>query len=233
MTKYAKKENGPPVMTLKYRESKLGNHLDLSHKYNVKDKKVVMLSIPALRADFYKKGDTWKFVTVTYLMMQDKGKYYDLNSEEYERRRESKDIDNGYQFMFSLYSGDILELEKQDGIKEKIKFKGVNNDGRNTLEVDFIDKLNGNYIEGIKKLQEILKENPDININRFYEKVYGIIGEKIELLKCKEFIQKYPVSSKQKFLTIGRDIQFLRKIYTDALGKEYDSKEKFVSRIYK
>ncbi|MDX8337536.1 hypothetical protein, partial [Candidatus Cetobacterium colombiensis] len=31
ITKYAKKDDGPPVMSIKYRESLLGNHLDLSH----------------------------------------------------------------------------------------------------------------------------------------------------------------------------------------------------------
>ena len=73
ITKYAKKENGPIVKELKYRVSKLGSCLDLSHKYNSKNRRVVMLSIPSYRADFYKKGDTYKFVSVTYLMMRDKG----------------------------------------------------------------------------------------------------------------------------------------------------------------
>lgn len=90
ITKYAKKENGPIVKELKYRVSKLGSCLDLSHKYNSKNRRVVMLSIPSYRADFYKKGDTYKFVSVTYLMMRDKGKYYEMDMEKYREAKAKK-----------------------------------------------------------------------------------------------------------------------------------------------
>ena len=33
-----------------------------------------------------------------------------------------------FNFEFSLYQGDILEVERQNGIIEKVKFKGVNAD---------------------------------------------------------------------------------------------------------
>ncbi|MGL5723460.1 type II CRISPR RNA-guided endonuclease Cas9 [Cetobacterium sp.] len=232
ITKYAKKDDGPPVMTIKYRQSLLGNHLDLSHKYNTKNKKVVMLSIPALRADIYKKGDTYKFVTVTYLMMQDKGKYYELNSEEYRASKERKEIDASYEFQFSLYTGDIFEILQND-FSDKIKFKGINNDKRNTVEVDFIDKFNSNFIQNIKELQGILKENEVIDKYIFERRVEDKLGYKPSVEDIKEFIKNYPVSSTQKFLTIGKAIKNIRKIYVDNLGVEYDSKERFISRIYK
>lgn len=232
ITKYAKKNDGPPVMSIKYRESLLGNHLDLSHKYGAKDKKVVMLTIPALRADIYKKGDIHKFVTVTYLMMQDKGRYYQLNSEIYKNLKENKDIDETYEFQFSLYSGDVFEIE-QDDKKEKFKFKGVNNDKRNGFEIDYLDKFNSNFIDSIKELQAILKENETIDKYIFERKVEEKLGFRVDNKDIKEFIKNYSVSSKQKILTIGKSIKNIRKIYVNTLGVEYNSKERFISRIYK
>lgn len=232
ITKYAKKDDGPPVMSIKYRESLLGNHLDLSHKYGAKGKKVVMLTIPALRADVYKKGDLYKFITVTYLMMQDKGRYYQLNSEAYKASKRNKEIDESYEFQFSLYSGDILEIE-QDNQKEKFKFKGINNDKRNTIEVDYLDKFNSNYIDAIKELQTILKENETIDKYIFERRVEEKLGFRVDAKDVKEFIKNYPVSSKQKCLSVGKAIKKIKKIYVNTLGVEYDSKERFISRIYK
>lgn len=232
ITKYAKKADGPPVMSIKYRESLLGNHLDLSHKYGAKDKKVVMLTIPSLRADIYKKGNLYKFITVTYLMMQDKGRYYQLNSEVYKNLKKNKDIDEEYEFQFSLYNGDIFEIEQNDQ-KEKFKFKGVNNDKRNAIEIDYLDKFNSVYIDSIKELQTILKENETIDKHIFERKVEEKLGFRENDKDVKEFIKNYPVSSKQKCLTIGKGIKNIRKIYVNTLGIEYDSKERFISRIYK
>lgn len=232
ITKYAKKDDGPPVMSIKYRESLLGNHLDLSHKYGAKDKKVVMLTIPALRTDIYKKGNLYKFITVTYLMIRDKGKYYQLNSEVYENAMKNKEIDKTYKFQFSLYSGDVFEIE-QDKQKEKFKFKGVNNDKRNTIEVDYLDKFNSNYIDAIKELQLILKENGTIDKYIFERRVQEKLGFRIDGKDIKEFIKNYSVSSKQKCITIGKGVKGIRKIYVNTLGVEYDSKERFISRIYK
>lgn len=235
ITKYAKKENGPPVFDIKYRVQQLGSHLDLSHKYKLKEiegkdrKKVVMLSIPSLRADFYKKGENYKFVSVTYLMMQDKGKYYELNSKEYEVQKCKKEIDESYEFVFSLYTGDIFEYETSE-TKEKVKFKGINNDGRNCIEVDFIDRNYGNYIDGIKELQKKLKEEPNIDLT---ERLNLITGKRYSPIESKKIIKDIPISSKQKIVTVGKALKSIRKIYVNNLGVEYDSKEKFVIRIQK
>ena len=229
ITKYAKKDNGPPVLELKYRVKQLGSHLDLSHKYSVKNKKVVMLSIPSYRADFYKKGDNWKFVSLTYLMLRDKGKYYDIDFEKYEKSKERKGIDSDYEFQFSAYKGSILEIGNNES-KEKIKFKGVNDDILNKVEVDLIDRSYAGYIQGIKELQEKLKKNPELNIG---ERFSEISPYKIDVLKSKEEVLNTLVSSTRKMKTIRKDVSLINKIHTTVLGVEYSSEENFISRIYK
>lgn len=229
ITKYAKKENGPPVLELKYRVKQLGTCLDLSHKYNTKNRRVVMLSIPSYRADFYKKNNIWKFVSVTYLMLRDKGKYYEMNFEEYEKSKDKKGIDKDYEFQFSAYKGSILEIGNKESL-EKIKFKGVNDDKKNKVEVDLIDRSYVGYIQAIKELQEKLSKNPEINIS---ERFSEISPYKINILKSKEELLKIPTSSTQKILTIGKTITIIKKIHTTVMGEEYSSKEKFIDKIYK
>ncbi|MDX8337524.1 hypothetical protein, partial [Candidatus Cetobacterium colombiensis] len=167
-----------------------------------------------------------------YLMMQDKGRYYQLNSEAYKASKKNKEIDESYEFQFSLYTGDILEIE-QENQKEKFKFKGVNNDKTNRFEIDYLDKFNSNYIDAIKELQAILKENETVDKYIFERRVEEKLGFRVYSKDVKEFIKNYPVSSKQKFLTVGKAIKKIRKIYVNTLGVEYDSKERFISRIYK
>ena len=163
-------------------------------------------------------------------MMEDKGKYYELNMGEYEKQKAKKEIDETYEFIFSLYSGDIFEYETNEGVKEKVKFKGINNDEDNRIEVDFIDRNFGNFIENIKKLQEQLKKDPTRDLT---ESLNLISGEKYSPLKSKNIIASTPVSSKQKRISIGKLINNIRKIYTNNLGVEYDSTEKLISKIKK
>lgn len=230
ITKYCKKGEGVPIKSIKYRESQLGNCLDISHKYNPKNKKVVMLSILSLRADVYKKGDSYKFITVTYIMLEDKGKYYQLNEKKYNDAKERKGIDDNFEFLFSLSRGDIFEITKDKAI-EKWKYKGVNNDKVNKFEVDFLDRFNTNYVDLIKELQTILKEKSSMTELEFKE----IVNEKLGFLPVNEnlitFISSYPVSSKQKFLTLGKDVTSIKKIYVDVLGNEYEGVENFSDRI--
>lgn len=232
--KYSKKDNGPEINDLKYRVSQLGNHLDITHKYKDSKNRVVMLSIPTYRADIYFNGKDYKFISVRYLMLKDKGKYYTININEYEREKNRKGIDEKYNFVFSLYTGDILEIERQDGSLEKVKFKGVNDDKAKKFEVDNIERNYGNYIELIRevvvKKEEGEKKESKYN---FEEDLSLILGTTLTKDEGEEFLNSTPLSSKQKFLTIGGDIKRLRKIYVSVLGKEYNSKEKFEEIIKK
>lgn len=232
--KYSKKDNGPEISDLKYRVSQLGNHLDITNKYMGSKNRVVMLTIPTYRADIYFNGKDYKFISVRYLMLRDKGKYYIIDSKEYEKEKNRKGIDENYNFVFSLYTGDILEVERKDGSVEKVRFKGVNDDKAKKFEVDNIERNYGNYIElirGIVSKKEEAKKR-EISYN-FEEDLSLILGTTLTKAEGEEILKSTPISSKQKFLTIGGDIKGLRKIYTNILGKEYDGREKFEEIIKK
>lgn len=232
--KYSKKNNGPEISDLKYRVSQLGNHLDITHKYKESKNRVVMLSIPTYRADMYFNGKEYKFISVRYLMLRDKGKCYIIDSKEYKKEKNKKGIYENYDFIFSLYTGDILEIERKDGSIEKVKFKGVNNDERKCIEVDNIERNYGSYIELIRdivaKKEEAEKKGSRYN---FEEDLSLIIGTTLTKDEGEKILKSTPISSKQKIVTIGGDIKKLRKIYTNILGKEYDSKENFEETIKK
>ena len=230
ITKYSKKDNGPVVMELKYKSNELGNHLDITHKYKNSKKRVIMDTIPTYRMDVYFDGKVYKFISVRYLMLLDRGNFYEIDTKKYSVEKEKKGIDSKFEFKFSIFSGDILEIENKKGIIEKLKFKGVNDDKTNKIEADYISKSFGNYIENIRLLEKELKNNPNYKI---CEKMSLLQNEKLSEKESRELLNSIPKSSKQKFITIGKDIVKVRKIYVDILGREYDSVEKFSSIIEK
>ena len=230
ITKYAKKDNGPAIIDLKYKTNELGNHIDITHKYNTKKKRVIMDTIPTYRADVYYNGKEYKFISVRYIMLIDNGKYYEIDSEKYRAEKVKKGIDEGYQFIFSIFNGDIIKVQKENGEIEKIKFKSVNDDEAKKLEIDLINKNNKAIIEILIKQKELLSINKESPI----ERVINILFDKeFDHNEAIEFLSKFPMSSKQKFLTIGKDIVKFEKIYVNILGKEYSSQEKFENIIKK
>lgn len=57
--KYSKKGNGPEIKSLKYYDSKLGNHIDITPKDS--SNKVVLQSVSPWRADVYFNKTTGKY----------------------------------------------------------------------------------------------------------------------------------------------------------------------------
>lgn len=228
ITKYSKKDNGPAVMILKYKSNELGNYLDITHKYKNSKKRVIMDTIPTYRMDVYFDGKIYKFVSVRYLMLLDKGNFYEIDTKKYNTEKERKGINSKFEFKFSIFSGDILEIENKKGIVEKVKFKGVNNDLTNRIEVDDVSRSFGSYIENIRELQKELKNNPEYKI---CEKMSMFQNEILSEEESRELLSSIPKSTKQKFLTIGKEIVKIRKVYTDVIGREYNSVEKFSSII--
>lgn len=230
ITKYSKKDNGPEVMELKYKSNELGNHLDITHKYKNSKNRVIMDTIPTYRMDIYFDGKNYKFISVRYLMLLDKGNRYEIDMSRYNFEKEKKGINSNYNFEFSVFSGDILEIENKKGDAEKVKFKGVNDDKKNKIEVDDTDRSFGSYIDNIRNLEKELKNNSEYKIS---EKMSLLQNKDLSEKESRELLEKIPKSSKQKFITIGKDIIKTKKVYTDVIGGEYNSVEKFSSTIKK
>lgn len=156
--KYSKKGNGPEITAMKYYEDELGNYVDITSKYNVHDKNVVLLQISPYRTDFYlsPKGK-YVIVTIRYnnVFYKESVKKYVIDKDWYESEKKRKKIDESYQFVCSLHHDELLGVKLKDGkayiydqstegdgIKrhhhgqyEILKFTATNNDKNNRIEV--------------------------------------------------------------------------------------------------
>ncbi|GEL07760.1 type II CRISPR RNA-guided endonuclease Cas9 [Salisediminibacterium halotolerans] len=135
LTKYSKKDNGPPVKSLKYRSKKLGEHKDLSHKFDGNDKRVVTLSLKPYRMDVFYEDNRYKFVTVRFDDLHELKNKYFIPEKIYQEKMAEKSIEDWGSFQFSVFKNDILRLSGQ-----VYKFIGVNEDKRNVIECDLINQ---------------------------------------------------------------------------------------------
>lgn len=142
LTKYAKKNNGPIVKSVKYLGKKLGSHADITSKYDNPKNKVVQLSLKFYRMDVYKYQENYKFVTVVYSDLVKKNSYYYINEEIYQEKKIKKNISEEYSFEGTFYTGDLIGIEK-----EVFKLIGVNNDKRNVIELNMVDILYSEFME--------------------------------------------------------------------------------------
>lgn len=223
ITKYSSKNNGPIIKTLKYRVKQVGECIDLTHKYETTNKRVVLLTVKPYRMDMYYNGEQYKFITIKYVMLKDKGKYYEMDMNIYNRLKEKKGITDDYKFQFSLFKGDFLEIIDKDGKCEKNKFKGVLDDDGNTIEVDFIDKNYAVHMAKLQELDKVMKQNPEFKIN---ESMSLLFGKELSEKESRELLKQHVKVSKQKRITIGKKIKKITKINTDVLGNEYIGEEK-------
>lgn len=230
ISKYAKKDNGPTVKELKYRANKLGKYLDISYKYKGATNKVVALSFTPFRTDVYYNGKDYKMLTINHLIFKDCGDYLEIDKNKYDLEKEKREITNEYEFKYSLYKGDVVKISKKDGSVEKYKFKSATDSSGKKIEVDYINKNFVSTIENLKKLKEILKINEKYPVEK---EINEIFNKKFEHKEALNFLANFATGSKQKFLTIGKDVVKFEKIYINVLGKEYISQEKFENIIKK
>lgn len=139
--KVSKDNKGPIVKSVKYYYEKLGNHLDISHKYNLQneDTKVVLLQVSPYRTDFYKDSNgLYKFLTIRFAnISMDKAGYF-IKKEWYNEEKIRRGIDDDFNFQFSLYRNEYIEICKQDkDYRETMlyRFVATNNDKTNSIEV--------------------------------------------------------------------------------------------------
>ncbi len=171
--KYSKKNNGPEIDNFKYMDTKLGNHVSISHKYNVGDNKnVVLLQISPYRMDLYKDGDNYKFVTIRYSNIKQKGNKQYIDRDWYNTQKKNKKISHNAEFLYSFYRGNIIRYYKDETWYE-YKFITVGNDASNTIEVKFIDQKTNNRL--LPTISKSIKEIEKYNVT--------VLGEKHKVSK--------------------------------------------------
>ena len=150
LRKYSKKGNGPAITQLKYTDGKLGSHMDISHKYSAKDKKVVLQQITPYRTDFYKSPEgRIKFVTIRRAELRPKEakdgtKYYSIDQNLYDKKLKEKDIAPEAEFLHTFNRNEIIELtfnNKGTITKEQWRFIVTNDDKANVIEVKPIENV--------------------------------------------------------------------------------------------
>lgn len=122
--KYSKKGNGPEIKSLKYYDSKLGNHIDITPKNS--NNKVVLQSVSPWRADVYFNKTTGKYeiLGLKYADLQfEKGTgTYKISQEKYNDIKKKEGVDSDSEFKFTLYKNDLL-LIKDTETKEQQLFR--------------------------------------------------------------------------------------------------------------
>jgi len=190
VTKHAKKNDGPNIVSVKYRENKLGNHIPL--KTNSSNKKVVILQISPYRTDFYITPEgQYKFITIRYsdVKYDNFSKQYYIEKDVYEekKRHPKKKISDKDKFLFSMHRNEIIELIKEEDIQAglllsksledlcksnryKWKFTATNNDETNQIEVKPIEYYEKKQLMPTigKKIKKIFKYNTD-SLGNYYK----------------------------------------------------------------
>ena len=122
--KYSKKGNGPEIKSLKYYDSKLGNHIDITPKNS--NNKVVLQSVSPWRADVYFNKTTGKYeiLGLKYADLKfEKGTgTYKISEEKYNDIKIKEGVDSDSEFKFTLYKNDLL-LIKDTETKEQQLFR--------------------------------------------------------------------------------------------------------------
>ena len=189
ITKFAKKDNGAPIIAIKYIDSVLGNHIDVTNNYKhtentKKQKKVVLLQISPFRTDFYLSATgQYKMVTLRYSDVKyfSTTKIYVIDREKYGGKLHEKGITSDDQFQFSLYRNDVFEVisENKGNIERSFwRMIATNADDINRLEVKPIDRhkhfdqtknkeIMQKFVSINKSVKKIIKYNVDVLGNRY------------------------------------------------------------------
>ena len=155
--KYSKKGNGPEIKSLKYYDSKLGNHIDITPKDS--NNKVVLQSVSPWRADVYFNKTTGKYeiLGLKYADLQfEKGTgTYKISEEKYNDIKKKEGVDADSEFKFTLYKNDLL-LIKDTQTKEQQLFRFLSRSMPNKKHYVELKPYDKQKFEGNEPLINIL-----------------------------------------------------------------------------
>jgi len=180
ITKYTKKGvEGAPLISIKYYDGNLGNHIDVSKSYDrnqheLKLKRVVLLQISSFRTDIYRnKQGLYKMITIRRkdVKFDSTKKIYFISPEVYSVKRIEKGVDDTFGFCFTLNRNDMIEIKKvKEMNSEKYRFVVTNDENANIIEVkplNYYEKKQMRLAVG-KSIESIRKYNTDV-LGNVYE----------------------------------------------------------------
>ncbi|MGM9904251.1 MAG: type II CRISPR RNA-guided endonuclease Cas9 [Enterococcus sp.] len=153
LTKYAKKNNGPKVVSLKYYDKKIGNHIDITPP-NARNR-VLLQSLKPWRTDVYYNPNTQDYELLG-LKYKDLRFYpsgiYGISVEDYEDLKkgrssqhdgsivEKSEVKEGSVFCFSLYRGDRVKVIDENGESQEFLFASRTTSNPGYVELKPIQK---------------------------------------------------------------------------------------------
>ena len=143
ITKYAKKNNGPKVVQVKYYDKKVGNRIDITHKNkNVKNKRVILQSLKPWRTDVYynEQTDSYEIMGIKYNDLKFGNGKYGIPSSRYAEIKQEEKIDNNSKFVFSLYRNDRIKIESENKESVEVLFGSRSTSNKGYVEIKPIDK---------------------------------------------------------------------------------------------
>ncbi|MGX7204736.1 type II CRISPR RNA-guided endonuclease Cas9 [Enterococcus pingfangensis] len=189
VTKYAKKNNGPAIRQLKYYDSKLGSHVDVTPE-EAKNKKVVLQSLKPWRTDFYYNHETemYEIMGIKYSDLKfGKKQIYGIHQKTYDCIKKNEKISSSSEFVFSLYRNDRIKIiDTKSGEEIELLFGSRTNpanlgyvelkplnkakfDSNEILKIFGKVTPNGQFVKRITRLGfKILKVNTDSLGNPYY-----------------------------------------------------------------
>ena len=172
--KYSKKDNGPIIESVKFREKQLG-----AHRVNVKQdghNKSVFLKIKSLRTDVYQDGENYLVLNVPYDMVSFVNGRYIIDQDKYYKSKQVQKISESATFVTSLYRGDYITYEENGETVECI-FKCINNEKTHRIEISYVNRPTDKQVmKAIKtSIKNLTKYNVDVLGNK-----YKVTDEKLE-----------------------------------------------------
>lgn len=184
LQKYAKKGNGPEIRSVKYFDTKLGNHIELKQEH-AKDRKVVLQSLNPWRSDIYynKKENRYMVAGIKYadLSYQKGSGEYGISLQKYQQVLKSEKIDlsieelksilhgestdSKYEFCFSLYKNNLLQWTDEKDQVHQYRFLSRND--LNRIEVKPINR---------EKYEKQKRKNLTKGIRDFYKIEVDVLG---------------------------------------------------------
>jgi len=171
--KYSKKGNGPIINKVKYLGNKLGNSLDITHKYITNNKKVVMLNPPVYRVDIYLSNKLYKPLFIEYNDVKKINGKYQITKQRYEQLMKKNQIDKNDEFQFSIFRNTIIRgfNKRNPNFAEFYRFISVRHQATNRLEVKRISQTHTDRPE-IRITGNIIKlEKYNVSVTGIYQKV--------------------------------------------------------------